>query len=447
MNTSLIVSLDMRRQKKDGTYPIILRLTHFTKTTGIATGYSVAMDYWDEQRREIKKGCKLFENVTRVNNQIEKKRSAALDVITRLEDTGELTDLVISQVKQRIETKPKRVNCYAYIETVIADLVSQQRIGTANYYRNVLRELKTFRGTKDWPIRQLDYNFLLAFDTHYLAKGGQVNGLAAYMRGIKAIYNKAIKIGHVGKDTNPFDLYTIKKEPTKKRAIRRNAIDSIVALELKPGTKLHEAQCIFILSFHLRGANFIDLAFLKLSNFIDGRLNYQRSKTGKFFNVKINDEIQPIIDFYCQGKAQDDYMLPVITRTELEDQIDQINEARKRYNKRLKKLAKIAGVETNLTSYVSRHSFATIAKNKSIPIAAISEMLGHDRISTTQAYLADLPDDMLDEFQDKVLEQIDTNATDDLQAQLRELLLRLGVQNLAEFLCKSSALKSLPSTR
>ena len=73
-----------------------------------------------------------------------------------------------------------------------------------------------------------------------------------------------------------------------------------------------------------------------------------------------------------------------------------------RYNKSLKKLAQLANIEESLTSYVSRHSFASIANNMEIPVTAISEMLGHERLSTTQVYLAGFKKEAIDQYAEKI---------------------------------------------
>ncbi len=99
MDTYIVVSLDTRRSKKDGSFPIILRLTHNRKTTSISSGYSVLEKYWDDKNRKIRSSYKGFQNVTRVNNQIEKEKSKALDIITKLNDKGELRYSSISQIK------------------------------------------------------------------------------------------------------------------------------------------------------------------------------------------------------------------------------------------------------------------------------------------------------------------------------------------------------------
>ncbi|SHI01803.1 Site-specific recombinase XerD [Chryseolinea serpens] len=403
MNSSIVLSLDTRREKADKTYPIILRLSHNGKTTGISTGYSVPETSWDEESRQIKKSYKGLENVTRINNLLVKERSKALDIIARLHDRNELDYLSITELKGLISADGNKETFFQYTEKQIKELIKLNRIGNARNYSNILREVKKFRNEVDFPFRELNYTFLKKFESYYFEKGLSENGLSVYMRGVRAILNKAIADKLVEKEAYPFDQYTIPSKPTKKRAISLSAIQKIVKLKLAPKTNLAESRNIFLISFYMMGAPFIDLAFLKKENIVDGRIQYRRRKTGKFFDIKITEKLKPILNHYIKGKEKNEYLLPIIKRTELVDQYKDIQWAQKRYNKRLKDIADKAGIQEKLTSYVSRHSFASLANNMAIPVTAISEMLGHQKLSTTQVYLAGLQKDAIDNYNESIL--------------------------------------------
>ena len=136
---------------------------------------------------------------------------------------------------------------------------------------------------------------------------------------------------------------------------------------------------------------------------IDGRIHYQRQKTDKPYNIKITPELQTLLDIYMPEKVPDAYILPVIKRDTLSDQYRDVISARLMFNVRLKEIAKLCDIDENLTSYVSRHSFATRAKNLGVPIATISDMLGHDNVKTTEVYLDSLPSDIMDEAHERII--------------------------------------------
>lgn len=403
MNTSIAITLDTRRARQDGSYPIIYRLSHNQKTLPIASGYAVPEKFWDKSNRKIRTSYKGLANVTRVNNVLIKEKARCIDVLTKLKERNELAFLSIQEVKDHLVHKDTVKTVFTYTEAIIKDMVKQNRIGNARSYENVLREVKKFRAQHDFTFNELNYAFLKRFEADYLSRGLSENGLAVYMRTIRAIYNRAVKDGDADKEAYPFERYVIKTKPTKKRAISMNAIQRIVALSYKAGAGLFEARNVFLMSFYLMGAPFMDLAYLKLSNIVDGRVQYKRQKTGKFYDIKISDNLKPIIAYYTQGKENDDYLLPYVKRSALTDQYKDVLWARKRYNKRLGQIAIDAGIQEKLTSYVSRHSFASIANNMAVPVTAISEMLGHQKLSTTQVYLAGLTKDTIDSYNEKII--------------------------------------------
>ena len=263
--------------------------------------------------------------------------------------------------------------------------------------------VNAYTKNKDIAFHELTYSFIKKFEGHHLAKGTHINTLATYLKKIRAIYNKAIKEGLVEKNSYPFESYTIKTIKTRKRAISMDAIKRIVDLELPPDNLLFHTRNYFLLSFYLRGMSFTDLAHLKVKNVIDGRIHYQRQKTDKPYNIKITPELQTLLDIYMPEKVPDAYILPVIKRDTLSDQYRDVISARLMFNVRLKEIAKLCDIDENLTSYVSRHSFATRAKNLGVPIATISDMLGHDNVKTTEVYLDSLPSDIMDEAHERII--------------------------------------------
>ena len=139
------------------------------------------------------------------------------------------------------------------------------------------------------------------------------------------------------------------------------------------------------------------MVMLKRPNIINKRIIYKRAKTGRVYDIKVTDSIQAILDLYTKGKKKNDYIFPIVVRDEdAEDLRRDIKYKMKLYNKRLNQLAKELEIETNLTSYVSRHSWATIANKSNVKIGIISDGLGHKDIKTTQTYLASTDTEELD---------------------------------------------------
>ena len=205
------------------------------------------------------------------------------------------------------------------------------------------------------------------------------------------------------RDFYPFSGYKIKVSKTRKRAVRRDVIKLIEDLELPEGSKLWHTRIFFLFSFYTMGMNFADMARLKLENINDGRIDYTRQKTRKKYSIKINASIQEIIDQYIEKKEPAEYVFPIILRHGNKSQeFKDVSEKRRKYNQYLKDIAILIGIETNLTSYVARHSWATIAKHKGVPIAAISEGMGHEDVKTTEVYLDSFDSEVLDGYNEQI---------------------------------------------
>jgi integrase len=334
---------------------------------------------------------------------LQKKRTEALDLINKLDEKKTLDGYSAQQLKEMLDRKTHNDSFFKFAEEQVEEMNEANRIGNGRSFKSAIAALRNFTNGKDVSFTQLNYTFLTKFETAHFSKGNSQNGLGAYMRAIRAIYNKAIKLGLVERDLYPFANYSIKTAKTRKRAISIESIKKIRDLALEPSDPLYHSSNYFLLSFFMRGMPFADLAQLRLSNIKDGRIFYQRQKTDKPYNIKLTAEIQELLAQYLEGKKKEDRIFPIINREGIEGAYKDVEWARRRYNKKLKLIAEKCGIEENLTSYVSRHSFATRAKNLGVPIATISDMLGHENVKTTEVYLDTLPSDILDDFHEQII--------------------------------------------
>lgn len=403
MNTNIVIALDKRRKKIDGLYPIILRIGHHRTTTAIPLGFHVSEKDWDEKRRMVKKGRQGEETVTRLNNLIYKKRTEAMAIVLKLHESGELDSLSVTGLKARIYKPTSRNSFFVYTEELIQDLKKSNRIGTARSYKHTLSAVRNFWGDSDLPFKSINYDFLTKFESAHYKKGNTANGLAVYMRTIRAIYNKAIKAAIIEREFYPFADYKIKTAPTEKRAIDWEYLKKIIELDIATDDQCFNARNYFVASYMMYGMNFTDMAFLKKSDMVDGRIRYRRKKTSKLYDIRVSDVLREILSYYLDLYPNRDYVFPIIKRDNVELQYRDIEWSRKCYNKRLKIIAKMCGIEQNLTTYVSRHSFATQAMLQQVPLNAISAMLGHSSLKTTEVYLKSLPTNALDDYNERII--------------------------------------------
>ncbi len=187
----------------------------------------------------------------------------------------------------------------------------------------------------------------------------------------------------------------IRKEKTVKRAIYRENIAAVRDLDLASLPRLKVARDIFLFSFYMRGMSFKDIVFLKVGNIVGDRIYYSRQKTAQKLNVKLTEKAWELIRKYSTLKGSDAYIFPMILRPGVRE-FAQYRNAYRKINTYLKRVGSLAGIEMPLTTYVARHSWASIAKRSGIPVSVISEGLGHDSEKTTQIYLDSFENSVLD---------------------------------------------------
>ena len=205
---------------------------------------------------------------------------------------------------------------------------------------------------------------------------------------------------------NPFKRVFTGIEKTVKRALPMKIIKKIRSLDLSLYPQLDFARDMFLLSFMLRGMSLIDMAFLKKSDLNNGHVTYRRRKTGQILTIQWTPEMQGIIDKYPYNETS--YLLPIIRNPHAVPLYAYRNMGYY-INRQLRKIAEQLELPIPLTMYVARHSWASAAKARGIPISIISEGMGHDSELTTQIYLASLDTSVVDKANSLLIKDLNSN--------------------------------------
>lgn len=296
----------------------------------------------------------------------------------------------------------KELSFFNIMQKSIIRLLQQNRIGTAKNYSAALGSFRNFRCNEDIPIDAIDYAVMEDYQSYLRMKGLALNSISFYMRILRAVYNHSVESGIIS-DRKPFRHVFTGMEKTFKRAISIKNIRFIKDLDLSFKPNLEFARDMFMFLFYCRGMSFIDAAFLKKSDVVDNVLFYRRHKTGQQLRIRMVPAIKDILDRYSD--SQSPYLLPIITVFGKDGRI-QYEAALRRINNGLRTIAKMLGMDTPLTTYVTRHAWASIAKAKNIPITVISDALGHDSIATTQIYLASIDATMIDKANEMIINDL-----------------------------------------
>ena len=309
------------------------------------------------------------------------------------------TDAIISRFREISESQ----SFYNFMESVIAQLRRLNRERTSETYSAALSSFMRFRQNKDVQLDDMDTDLMMEYEAWLKMKGVSLNTQSFYMRILRATYNRAVEKG-LTVQKHPFKHVYTGMDKTPKRAIPLKDIKRIKELDLNGKPHWELARDMFLFSFYTRGMSFIDMAYLKKSDLKKGILSYRRHKPGQQLYIKWESCMEAIVARYAAG-CSDDYLLPIL-RLPSNNLRSQYKSTMFRINKYLKEIARLCGITTPLTMYVSRHSWASIAKSKNIPISVISEGMGHDSEETTRIYLASLDGSVIDKANSIILKDL-----------------------------------------
>lgn len=291
----------------------------------------------------------------------------------------------------------------AYISELIRRLRDERRFGTACNYEKTMKSFVSFSKGKSLTLRSINERIVEDYNIYLINKGLVRNSISFYMRNLRAIYNKAANQKIVEKKEIFNNVYT-GIDKTRKRAVDENVIYKLYKLKLGDDDILSFTRDIFIFSYCMRGMSFVDIAYLRKRDISSGMIRYCRRKTGQLMSVRIEPCVQHIINRYENGNT--DYVFPIISSRESDKAYVQYRSALNVYNRNLVKLSEMIGCSCRLSSYTSRHSWATAARKHNIPISVISAGMGHSSEITTEIYLKSIEDDIVDEANAEIMKML-----------------------------------------
>lgn len=411
----LILDTRNSSKKRDGTFPVSLRVFH-RKPRIIHFPYSAPKNGWDDANMELKKSAFTNKNMDckEINVKLYEKLHSAKSLINSLGDTLDniSVDTLIEHIKRAWDdaldsdlkknlSNPLTINEWS--EVIVQRKLKEQEPATAKWYKDCITAVTKFNKEKPVKFCDLTVTFLKEFELEHKAKGNSNNTISSYLRGVRAVYNSAMKEDKFEPVKNPFLHYKIPTtRRTKKKALPKENFSAIRELEYPVGSYLFHTKNYLLSMFNCRGMNLIDLAKLRVKNIQGDRIFYGRSKTDDPLSVKITKEFQGILDYYIVGKEPDDFIFPIGYDGSVEF-FTKYRSDRRLVNKLCKVIAEDAGLNVPLTSYYIRHSWATIAKNMGISTEVISEGLGHHSLKTTQIYLKSFDNSVIDEANELIV--------------------------------------------
>ena len=311
-------------------------------------------------------------------------------------------DYHAEDVVKQFFMKEKTDDFTTFAETLINRKREEGHPSLAAKYLSSLNSIKRFLDGRPLPFNDIDSKFLTDYETHLKNLGLCPNTTSFYMRNLRAIYNQAVEQGFTPQ-CHPFARVYTGIAKTVKRAVNIDEILKIKAYRLPPHSIEDFSRDIFLFSFYTCGMSLTDIANLKKSDLQGNYLSYCRQKTGQRINIRWEECMQQLVDKYQRDDSP--YLIPIISHPG-KDETRQYQNRIHLINHHLKKLGKKLGISSKLTSYVARHSWASIAKNQNVPLTAISQAMGHTSERTTTIYLKSFDNTPVDRANSKVLNTI-----------------------------------------
>ncbi|MHB8260833.1 MAG: phage integrase SAM-like domain-containing protein [Bacteroidia bacterium] len=391
------VILWVHQANKDGTYPLRLRITKNRKTTYKALGYSIEGTHWDKQHKKVKKS---HPNSTRLNNLIS-KRIVEIQGIALDEETKD-SFVSIKKIKKKLKGIESS-NFFVFAENYLKKYATEKSRNTYRGYKSVLQKLKYYLSSESLLFSEIDYQFLVDYHNHLKGIGNNPNTSAKNLKRIRSIFNEAVRHGLVDRSTDPFYDFKMESNKTYKEKLSIEEINRIRALSYPVNILKWHVKNIFLISFNFMGMRIGDALTLKKIQVSSGRLIYSMRKTDDNVSLQLTKEAHDILGNYNITKLKpNDFIFPLI-KPNKKSLHAKISSATALYNKYLRLLAKDASIEKHLSSHVARHSWAQQAKLLNVNIAIIQQVFGHSSSSTTENYMEDFDDKIIDDVNQKIV--------------------------------------------
>ena len=379
---------------KEGT--IYYQITHHRIVRQISTNIHILPEDWDRKQQCLKQPAASATLQSRIQGDITLLRR----IIKELNTAG--MPYTAEDIVRRFRKPDHNVMMLAFMQEQIDLLRQCNRLGTAQNYEYAMHRFARFLGG-DIPMTAVTESLIERFNADLSQHGMVRNTVSFYMRILRSVYNKAVRNGLV-EQTAPFKNVYTGIDRTRKRAVGENVIARFIGLDLSRSAPLSLARDLFLFSFYTRGMAFVDMAYLRRGHIRNGRIRYVRRKTGQEIVIRVEPEMQRIIERYADGERP--YVFPVLKDENPEKAYAEYRITLSYYNRLLKRLCNMAGIPQHLSFYTARHSWATAARNHQVPVSVISAGMGHTSERTTQIYLTMLENSVIDNANRGILESL-----------------------------------------
>lgn len=395
MNASVSVVYYKNKTLSNGEHPLMLRITKDRKSKYQSLGISIPPQFWDFEKNQPKRNCPNKDAILRLITEKTKEYQEQL-----IELKIENKEFTAKSLVQKVTNPTKRKTVGELFIERIQELKDAKRLGYAESHETVYHSLLNFNGHLDIYFSEIDKEWLQKYEAWLRKIGNKENTIGIRFRTLRAVYNIAMEKQFVKPECYPFRSYKVSKlhQDTAKRALTKNDVLEIINYQAQ-SKKCRYRQLtvdLFAFSYFMGGINFKDIAFLKEDNIIDNRLSYIRRKTKQLITLPLQAQAIEIINKY--KSTNNPYLFPILSSQPLTEsqQRNRIRQVAKSINRNLKAIGEELNLPIDLTTYVARHSFATVLKRSGVNTSIICEAMGHSSEKVTQIYLDSFENEQVD---------------------------------------------------
>lgn len=371
----------------------MLRVTKDRKRKYVSLGISVNPENWDFSKNQPKAECPNREYIELLIADKLKEYSAKIVELKATNQEFTSTTLVEKVCVNRVNQK----TVGDLFKSHINNLTSSGRKSYALSIKQLYNSLIEFNGHLDIPFAEMDIVWLRRYEAFLRRKGLAENTIGIRFRTLRSIYNVAIEEDATSAELYPFKKLKVSKlhQETAKRALSKEDIERVLSYK-STNRYMRFPIDIFAFTYYCGGINFVDIAHLTKANIVDGRLIYKRQKTKKLIKIPLQPQAVALIEKYSSDDSQ--YLFPILSdfhKTDIQ-QANRIHKVISKVNERLKQIGESLNLPIPLTTYVARHSQATVMKRAGVSTAIIREIMGHSSERVTQIYLDSFDNEQVD---------------------------------------------------
>lgn len=266
--------------------------------------------------------------------------------------------------------------------------IKGRRAATMQNYDTAIRSLVKYMNESQSADNVLDAAQLHLYEEWLHTRGISRNTSSCYIRSLRALFYML----YPNDESHLFHQVFTGNTRTMKRALNADAVKSLIEIMPTLRPRMRMWADVFLFSILALGMPFVDLAHLRWSDIKNGMIHYRRSKTSQPIIVPVTSDMMQIMEKY-RDRGREDLIFPILPMFDCP--YIKYQQALYRYNKALKKLSEMAQLPEELTSYVARHTWATLASTSGMNVHHISQAMGHTDIKTTQIYLSNISTDQM----------------------------------------------------